>query len=394
MALPTTTCSPFTQAVVSSMRKLYPEALADKSFDNTGLLLEAPFEPTRRQKNSVLLAIDLTTAVADEAIKRQDSAVVAYHPIIFRGLKSITLDDTQQRSLLRLAQHGISVYSPHTAVDTVPGGMADWLCDVVTGNYQSSKAELKPSIKECSSTLYSAPTYPQSQSIPATGSANISQQLPHTRSTIHPSPPVSIPEGFESAGAGRLVTFNDAQPLTTLIDHIGRGVGLQAGIPIAIPQGRSVDDIRIRTVGMCPGSGSGVLLRGSDIPDLLFTGEMSHHEALAATERGSVVISLSHSNSERGYIRAVMQRKLQDELSQCWESDRQVALQALKDSAKQGGATSSAVGEEVYQDASVEVSVSDADQSRTVHWVFSFATLKNPMVLQKLGKKVLIGATF
>lgn len=45
------------------------------------VLLEAPFEQTRRQKNSVLLAIDLTTAVADEAIKRQDSAVVAYRKI-------------------------------------------------------------------------------------------------------------------------------------------------------------------------------------------------------------------------------------------------------------------------------------------------------------------------
>ncbi|OKP11283.1 Protein NIF3 -like protein [Penicillium subrubescens] len=362
MASMQTSCSPFTQAVVASMRKLYPEALADKSFDNTGLLLEAPFEPTRRQKNSVLLAIDLTSAVADEAIKRQDSAVVAYHPIIFRGLKSITLDDTQQRSLLRLAQHGISVYSPHTAVDTIPGGMADWLCDVVTGNYQSSKDELKASIKGCSSTLYSAPTYPRSESVPTTGSESTSQQLPHTRSTIHPSPPASIPEGFESAGAGRLVQFNDAQPLTTLIDHIGRGVGLQAGIPIAIPQGRSVDDIRIRTVGMCPGSGSGVLLRGNDIPDLLFTGEMSHHEALAATERGSVVISLAHTNSERGYLRAVMQRKLQDDLSKRWDSDRQAALQATQETAKQGGATPSAFGEEVYKDGSVEVSVSDADR--------------------------------
>ncbi|KAJ5168011.1 uncharacterized protein N7482_003605 [Penicillium canariense] len=363
MASATPTCSPFTRAVVSSMRKLYPEALADKSFDNTGLLLEAPFDPARRQKNSVLLAIDLTTAVADEAIKRQDSAVVAYHPIIFRGLKSITLDDTQQRSLLRLAQHGISVYSPHTAVDTVPEGMADWLCDVVTGNYQSSEAAPKPSITGCSSALYSAPTYPQSEFVPTTGSASTSQKIPHTRSTIHPSPPDSIPEGFESAGAGRLVTFNNAQPLTSLIDHIGRGVGLQGAIPIAIPQGRSVDDIRIRTVGMCPGSGSGVLLRsGSDIPDLLFTGEMSHHEALAATERGSVVISLAHSNSERGYLRAVMQSKLQEELSQHWENDRQAALQAIRDAAKQGGATPSASGEEVYEDASVEVSVSNADR--------------------------------
>lgn len=42
------------------------------------VLLEAPFDPARRQKNSVLLAIDLTTAVADEAIRRQDSAIVAY----------------------------------------------------------------------------------------------------------------------------------------------------------------------------------------------------------------------------------------------------------------------------------------------------------------------------
>ncbi|EPS33266.1 hypothetical protein PDE_08228 [Penicillium oxalicum 114-2] len=367
MAATMTSCSPFTKAVVSSMRKLYPEELADKSFDNTGLLLEAPFEPTRRQNNSVLLAIDLTTAVADEAIKRRDSAVVAYHPIIFRGLKSITLNDTQQRSLLRLAQHGISVYSPHTAVDTVPGGMADWLCDVVTGNFDSSQSEttMKPTLQPCSSNLYSAPTYPQSHSVPQISSTS-STQIPHSRSTIHPSPPASIPEGFEGAGAGagRLVTFTEAQPLTQLIDHIGRGVGLQAGIPIAIPQGQSVDHIRIRTVGMCPGSGSGVLLRGDSIPDLLFTGEMSHHEALAATERGSVVISLAHSNSERGYIRAVMQRKLQEELSRRWESDRQTALKAMQDSAKQGGAAPSTdpVEEEVYRDASVEVSVSEADR--------------------------------
>jgi putative NIF3 family GTP cyclohydrolase 1 type 2 len=89
---------------------------------------------------------------------------------------------------------------------------------------------------------------------------------------------------------------------------------------------------------------------------------MSHHEALAATERGSVVISLAHTNSERGYLRAVMQRKLQDDLSQRWESDRQAALQAIQETAKQGGATPSVLGEEVYKDAGVEVSVSDADR--------------------------------
>lgn len=70
--------APYSRAVVNAMRKLYPEALADKSFDNTGLMLEAPFDPLRRQMNSVLLTVDLTKAVADEAIERQDSIVIAY----------------------------------------------------------------------------------------------------------------------------------------------------------------------------------------------------------------------------------------------------------------------------------------------------------------------------
>lgn len=78
--------------------------------------------------NSVLLAIDLTKAVADEAIQRKDCVVVSYRksstmmvdeyvltflldtdPIIFSGLKCLTLADTQQQSLLRLALEGISV---------------------------------------------------------------------------------------------------------------------------------------------------------------------------------------------------------------------------------------------------------------------------------------------
>ena len=42
------------------------------------VLLEAPFDPVRRQMNSVLLTVDLTKAVVDEAIARNDSIVVAY----------------------------------------------------------------------------------------------------------------------------------------------------------------------------------------------------------------------------------------------------------------------------------------------------------------------------
>ncbi|KAJ5606492.1 hypothetical protein N7510_009273 [Penicillium lagena] len=353
-------CSPFTKAVVSSMRKLYPESLADKSFDNTGLLLEAPFDPSRRQRNSVLLTIDLTTAVADEAIRRRDSAVVAYHPIIFRGLKAITLENTQQQSLLRLAQYGISVYSPHTAVDTVPGGMADWLCDIVTGSFSTTKPPPTHSQVEAG-LFYAEPVYPEPRRAARTGSTE--KSVPHKRTTIHPSPP-PIPEGFESAGAGRLITFESPQPLPSLIENISTGTGYPAGITIALPQSiKSTRDATIRTVGVCPGSGSGVLLGGgSELPDLLVTGEMSHHEALAVTERGSVVIALSHSNSERGYLGTVMQQKLADDLKRQWKEDRETALRSVAESAKQGGAAPASGAESVYQDEMVEVAVSEADR--------------------------------
>ncbi|KAL2853812.1 GTP cyclohydrolase 1 type 2/Nif3 [Aspergillus pseudoustus] len=339
--------SPFTRAVVSSMKKLYPESLADKSFDNTGLLLEAPFNQARRQRNSVLLTIDLTKAVADEAIARKVSVVVAYHPIIFRGLKSLTFNDTQQQSLLRLAQEGISVYSPHTAVDATPGGMGDWLCDIVTGAIAPSSTTTTPEITSSSSKSYSAPAYPQ----PGTVSPSPSTTIAHVKTTIHPSPQPT-PAGLEDAGMGRLVTFNEPQTLTTIVDNIARGVGSPAGIPIAIPQSASVDSIKIRTVGVCPGSGSSILLKGvSQIPDLLFTGEMSHHETLFAIENGSVVVALAHSNTERGYLSAVMREKLEGTLKQEWEDTRKEGLGAKSEELK-----------DIYEDADLEVHVSEKDR--------------------------------
>ncbi|GAM36671.1 hypothetical protein TCE0_018f05942 [Talaromyces pinophilus] len=307
----TTAISPFSQAVVNTMRKLYPESLADKSFDNTGLLLESPYNPNSQLKNTVLLTTDLTKAVADEAIARRDSIIVTYHPIIFRGLKSLILQDPQQKSLLRLAQEGISVYSPHTAVDAVPGGMADWLCDIVCGKFvnSSSTTTTEKSIGGGEG-AYSDVVYPQ----PASNTTTLSVDA-HTREPVHPSP-APVPTGFEGAGAGRTLTFATPQPLATIIERIGAATGSPGSISVAIPQGQSVSSINIRTVGVCPGSGGGVLMKGGPLPDLLFTGELSHHEALAAIERGSSVVTLFHSNSERGYLWDVMRQKLEDGIVQ------------------------------------------------------------------------------
>ena len=148
---------------------------------------------------------------------------------------------------------------------------------------------------------------------------------------------------------GRLVTFSDPQPLTHLIERIARGVGTPKGFPVAIPQNRAVEDIQVRTVAICAGSGGSVL---KDVKaDLLFTGELSHHEALAVTERGASVVTLFHSNTERGFLRSVLKGKLEKVLKEEWEKIR-----------KEEAAEDMEGWEDAVNDKSVEVAVSEADR--------------------------------
>lgn len=81
---------------------------------------------------------------------------------------------------------------------------------------------------------------------------------------------------------------------------------------------------------------------------------MSHHEALAVTERGGCVVGLFHSNSERGYLAGVMKEKLEREVRRVWQEKRT----KMK---REGGEWGDGV-EEVLEDEGVEVVVSQVDR--------------------------------
>ena len=63
----------------------------------------------------------------EETLSSNAAVLVSYHPPIFKGLQALTLANGLQKSLLSCAAHGISVYSPHSALDAVYGGINDWL---------------------------------------------------------------------------------------------------------------------------------------------------------------------------------------------------------------------------------------------------------------------------
>lgn len=120
---------PTRDEVLDVLQEIAPLELAAE-WDNVGLVVAARRSgPVAR----VLLTIDLTEAVVAEAAAMRADLVVAYHPPIFRGIKKLDESDPKQRAALLAFSHGIDVYSPHTALDAAPGGVADWLCEGLAG---------------------------------------------------------------------------------------------------------------------------------------------------------------------------------------------------------------------------------------------------------------------
>lgn len=85
-------------------------------------------------------------------------------------------------------------------------------------------------------------------------------------------------------------------------------------VMVASPDPAHISTTRISAVAVCAGSGWDVVK--SAAADVIVTGEMSHHNALKAVQEGKTVVSVFHSNSERGYLKEVMKPLLEGELKQ------------------------------------------------------------------------------
>lgn len=101
----------------------YLEALAPGSYqeeyDNCGLL-------TGDFKNivkGILVTLDCTEAIVDEAIQNNCNLIVAHHPIIFRGLKKLTGQNYVERTIIKAIKNDIAIYAIHTNLDSVHVGV-------------------------------------------------------------------------------------------------------------------------------------------------------------------------------------------------------------------------------------------------------------------------------
>lgn len=98
-----------------------PSGAAD--WDNVGLILGDSKTPLTR----VLTCLTVTAEVVAEAVAERVELIVAHHPVLFKAVKKLTAATADGKLLLPLLQHGIAVYSPHTAFDNCAGGINDGL---------------------------------------------------------------------------------------------------------------------------------------------------------------------------------------------------------------------------------------------------------------------------
>ena len=110
--------------LLEKLERLAPLHYAEE-WDNVGLLIDPRTRGADIAVRRVMLCIDATPTVVDEAVNARIGCLVAYHPPLFRPQKR--LSNADMPLVFAAARHGFAVYSPHTALDAVTEGINDWL---------------------------------------------------------------------------------------------------------------------------------------------------------------------------------------------------------------------------------------------------------------------------
>lgn len=234
-----------------AMESFAPLELAEK-WDNVGLLVGQYDGKVRR----VMIALDMDSKTALEAIEKKADLVITHHPIMLEPVNRITDMTAQGRIIMQLIKHDVAMYAAHTNLDSADGGVNDILAKKL-GLSGVEKLET---------------------------------------------------EGFD--GSARVGFLQKPMPLggfcalvkqrlnSTLIKCVGE------------------KDKQVIKVALCGGSGAFMLQAAFENScDVLLTGEAKYHDEQAAYELGIALVEAGHYETEAAVCEAIkeyLQSKFKD----------------------------------------------------------------------------------
>lgn len=346
------------QDLIDAMGRIAPLEYAEP-WDKVGLHVG---EPSRELDGPVLLTIDLTERVMEEARETGARAIIAYHPPIWEPITRLTGETARGRIMLRAIEAGMAIYTPHTALDAAPGGVTDWLCEGLSGSTTPGKIlgdcrALSPaaigsgrvkivtfvpmeSLEKvrnalatagagiiggytlCSFSSEGTGTFLGGDGTrPAVGRAGNVEEVSERRLEMvcpranlalaietlrqfHPyeEPAIDVyeleAEPKRRAGSGRRLVLDQPATLLELADRLKRFLP-RSRLRAALPG----DDRPLRSVGVVPGGGEDLApLALREGCELFVTGEMRHHRVLDCLHGGLGVLLAGHTNTERGFL--------------------------------------------------------------------------------------------
>ncbi|QOI99852.1 MAG: Nif3-like dinuclear metal center hexameric protein [Phycisphaeraceae bacterium] len=345
--------------LVRAMQAIAPLEYAEP-WDRVGLLVGSHDRPL---EGPIVLTIDLTERVLAEAQSAGASAVIAYHPPIWEPLTSVTDRTPQQRIIMRAIELGLAVYAPHTALDAVPGGICDWLCEGLSGSTDGKIAgdhrALQPHphreptqevkivtfvphdhlntlrnalatagagiighYRVCSFSAKGEGTFlGDENSRPAVGEAGVLQSVDECRLEMVCSKhalPLAV-QTLRRFHPYETPAFDIYETLPVPQRDFGPGRRLVLDRPVELPElarrfkaflgsasVRFADAGHrgpVKTIGVCAGSGNDLAPTArAEGCEVYVTGEMGHHHILASLHAGMSVILGEHTGTERGFL--------------------------------------------------------------------------------------------
>jgi dinuclear metal center YbgI/SA1388 family protein len=110
--------------VIESLEKLAPPQYQEE-YDNSGLITGQAADDVK----SILVTLDCTEAVVEEAISKSCNLIIAHHPILFKGVKRLTGNTYVERVLIKAIRNQIAIYAIHTNLDNVIQGVNKKIAD-------------------------------------------------------------------------------------------------------------------------------------------------------------------------------------------------------------------------------------------------------------------------
>lgn len=227
--------------IMEKLEQLSPVSFAE-SWDNVGLLVGS----RDKEIQSVLLALDATDAVIDQAVLSEADMILTHHPMIFSGMKRIVAEDFTGKRIIKLISNDINCYAMHTNFDVM--GMADEAADQM---HLSEREVLE----------------------------------------------ITFEDEISKEGIGRIGFLEKEMTLRECADYVKEVFDLES-IRMFGDGGR-----KVKKAAIVPGSGKDYVSHAVKMgADVLITGDIGHHDGIDAMEQGLSVLDAGHFGLEKIFI--------------------------------------------------------------------------------------------